>query len=121
MANKEFNVKIMVTGYYKVNIPNTMTNENEIKDYCIDCFEDEDFGALEEMDCEDIQIHKNENKAVLELSGYYSVCVCLDVECSKEDIENEALDIFNDEDFGPLEDIECDCLNYSSDEGEYNF
>lgn len=116
---KEFTVRFEVEGNLRVIIPNTITDSKEKRDYAIDIFEDEDFGPLEEVECDMITI--TGNHASLVVTGWCNVVVTLDENCSKEEIEIGAQEVFDEEDFGPLEDIDCAPIRYFSDEGEYNF
>lgn len=116
---KEFTVRFEVEGRFKVTIPDTITDSDEKHDYAIDILEDEDFGPLEEVDCDMISI--NGNHASLVVTGWCNVIVTLDENCSKEEIKEEAQEAFDEEDFGPLEDIDCEPIRYSSDEGVYEF
>ena len=116
---KEFVVEFGVEGKYEVTIPEHLNNPDEIKDYAIDMFYEEDFGELSEIDCDTVNIDKVNGFAVLRVTGYYGTPITLDENCSKEEIKEAALKVFNEEDFGALEDIDCGPLNYSSDEGEY--
>ena len=116
---KEFTVRFEVEGRFEVTIPDTITDLDQKQDYAIDIFEDEDFGPLEEADCDMISI--NGNHASLIVVGWCNVVVWLEEECSKKEIKEKALDQFGDEFFGLLENIEGSPLRYSSDEGEYSF
>ena len=118
---KDFTVELGIEGKYEVTISEHLNSPDEIKDYATDMFYEEDFGELSEIDCDIVNIDKVNGFVTLRVTGYYSTLITLDENCSRGEIKEAALEVFNEEDFGALEDIDCEPLRYSSDEGEYEF
>ena len=72
---------------------------------------------------EEKKTNKKQFVVTMHVSGTYKVVVECDEDCGLEDLKNAAIDAFEDaDDLGNLEEADIeDFVNYSSDEGEYNF
>ena len=68
------------------------------------------------------EIKKKQFVVTMHVSGTYQAVVQCDEECGFEDLKNAATEKFEEADFGELEEIDIeDFVNYSSDEGKYDF